>query len=83
MRGAILCALGMMLIDSSAMAADRPGALRRASCAVVKYYVAKYSEAAAESWARGHGATDAEIAAAKKCLAGPSAVQTASFAAKR
>jgi hypothetical protein len=31
------------------------------SCAVVRFYVAKYSEAAAETWARGYGAGDAEI----------------------
>src|SRR5947207_13762919 len=26
------------------------------SCGVVRFYVAKYSQAAAEKWARGHGA---------------------------
>src|SRR5205823_11553581 len=29
------------------------------SCGVVRFYVAKYSQAAAEKWARGHGAGDA------------------------
>jgi hypothetical protein len=38
------------------------------SCAVVRFYVAKYSEAAAETWARGHGAGDAEIEMARRCL---------------
>jgi hypothetical protein len=38
------------------------------SCAVVRFYVAKYSEAAAEKWARGHGAGDAEIETARRCL---------------
>src|SRR5246127_4862809 len=53
------------------------------SCAVVRFYVAKYSEAAAEKWARGHGAGDAEIETARRCLHGASAnVQTASLAAK-
>jgi hypothetical protein len=35
---------------------------------LVRFYVAKYSASAAESWARGHGATDAEIEAARHCL---------------
>jgi hypothetical protein len=35
---------------------------------VVRYYVAKYSASAAEMWARSHGATDAEIEAARRCL---------------
>jgi hypothetical protein len=51
------------------------------SCAVVRFYVAKYSESAAEKWARGHGAGDAEIETARRCLH-PSNVQTASLAAK-
>ena len=38
------------------------------SCAVVRFYVAKYSEAAAETWARGHGASNAEIETARRCL---------------
>lgn len=46
------------------------GTARHLSCAVVRFYVAKYSAAAAESWARSRGATDAEIATARKCLAG-------------
>ena len=37
-------------------------------CSVVRYYVARYSEAAAESWGRSKGATDAEIASARRCL---------------
>jgi hypothetical protein len=51
------------------------------SCAVVRFYVAKYAEAAAETWARGHGASDAEIEAARRCLHSAN-VQTASSAAK-
>ena len=42
--------------------------IHRASCTLVRFYVAKYSASAAESWARGHGATDAEIEAARHCL---------------
>lgn len=51
------------------------------SCGVVRFYVARYSEAAAEKWARGHGAGDAEIETARRCLHGAN-VQTASSAAK-
>ena len=40
----------------------------RVSCSVVRFYVAKYSAAAAESWARSRGATDAEIELARRCL---------------
>jgi hypothetical protein len=31
---------------------------QRASCTVVRYYVAKYSASAAEAWARSKGATE-------------------------
>ena len=54
-----------------ALAADRqPGVFQRASCTVVRYYVAKYSASAAEAWARSKGATEAEIDAAPSCLKG-------------
>jgi hypothetical protein len=53
---------------TQAGAAERPGILHRASCTVVRLYVAKYSAAAAEMWARSHGATEAEIEAARRCL---------------
>jgi hypothetical protein len=46
------------------------------SCAVVRFYVAKYSETAAERWARSHGASEAEIETARHCLHGAN-VQTA------
>jgi hypothetical protein len=52
------------------------------SCAVVRFYVAKYSEVAAEKWARSHGASDAEIETARRCLHGAATVQTASLAAR-
>jgi hypothetical protein len=51
-----------------AKASERSGVVHRASCTVVRYYVAKYSATAAEMWARSHGATDAEIEAARRCL---------------
>src|SRR3954462_4936710 len=51
------------------------------SCSVVRFYVGKYSEAAAERWARGHGAGEAEIETARRCLH-PANVQTASPAVR-
>ena len=51
------------------------------SCAIVRFYVAKYSEAAAETWARSHGASNAEIETARHCLHSVN-VQTASLAAR-
>src|SRR3954463_3920744 len=47
------------------------------SCGGVRFYVAKYAQAAAEKWARGHGAGDAEIERARRCLH-PANEQTAS-----
>jgi hypothetical protein len=44
--------------------------LRRVSCSVVRFYVAKYSQGAAEAYARSKGATEAEIASARRCLTG-------------
>jgi hypothetical protein len=74
MRGIAAVVLVLALCQSA-----EAGALRRISCAVVRLYwlyVAKYSEAAAESWARSHGATDVEIETARRCLG--SSLQTAS-----
>lgn len=53
---------------SSAIAGETRGPVRRASCIVVRYYVAKYTAEAAEAWARSKGATDAEIQAARNCI---------------
>jgi hypothetical protein len=69
----------ILLQGSLALASEKP--FRRVSCSVVRFYVAKYSVAAAETWARSRGATDIEIESARRCLGG-SAVQAASFAAK-
>jgi hypothetical protein len=55
-------------LASQAKAAERIGLVHRASCTVVRYYVAKYTAPAAEAWARSKGATDAEIEAARRCL---------------
>jgi hypothetical protein len=48
--------------------ANASGILHRASCTLVRFYVAKYSAPTAEAWARSKGATDAEIAAARLCI---------------
>ncbi len=51
-----------------AEAAEQSGLIHRASCSVVRFYVAKFSAYAAEAWARGHGASEAEIESARRCL---------------
>ncbi|WP_298244780.1 hypothetical protein [uncultured Bradyrhizobium sp.] len=67
-RGFALSA-ALFAFAPDAMAGEpQPGVFRRASCTVVRYYVAKYSAAAAETWARSKGATEAEIEAARRCL---------------
>jgi hypothetical protein len=65
MRGMVVVALTFSL--SSGAVAER-GLMQRVSCAMVRVYVAKYSASAAEMWARSHGATDAQIEAARECL---------------
>ena len=58
--------------------ASAEGIFHRASCSVVRYYVAKYSASMAEAWARSKGATEAEIETARRCIdSGPSRVRTA------
>lgn len=51
---------------AAARQADEP--IRRSSCALIRYYVAKYSAPAAEAWARSQGATEAEIQTARRCI---------------
>jgi hypothetical protein len=53
---------------ASEASAAEPGLLHRASCTVVRYYVAKYTAPVAEVWARSKGATEAEIDAARRCI---------------
>jgi hypothetical protein len=55
-------------LSSGALAGNHPGAMERMSCSVVRYYVARYSASTAEMWARSHGATEAQIEAARRCL---------------
>jgi hypothetical protein len=65
--GVLAIALVLGLVPN-ADARDRSGILHRMSCAMVRYYVALYSAAAAEQYARSKGATEAEIDAARRCL---------------
>ena len=74
MRRAILAFAALIALSQTATAG--------VSCAVVRFYVAKYSAAAAETWARSHGASDAEIETARRCLHPRANVQTASSAAR-
>ncbi|KWV46892.1 hypothetical protein AS156_20950 [Bradyrhizobium macuxiense] len=67
LRGIVISA-ALLTLAPDAAAGERGGVIRRVSCTVVRYYVARYSAAAAESWARAHGATDAEIDVARRCL---------------
>ena len=72
-----LCLLAVIFgLAPEASAGERPGIFHRASCSLVRYYVAKYSAPAAEAWARSKGASDAEIEAGRRCLNSAS-VQTA------
>ncbi len=70
MRGMSAAALVVCLssLSSGALAGGGAGVVHRASCTVVRYYVAKYSASAAEMWARSHGATESQIEAARLCL---------------
>src|SRR4029079_4699922 len=74
MRRAILAFAALIALSQTATAG--------VSCSVVRFYVAKYSEAAAEKWARNQGASDAEIATARRCLHPKPNVQTASSVAR-
>ena len=58
----------ILSLTPGAIAGSHSTILNRVSCTVVRYYVSRYSASTAEMWARGHGATDAEIEAARRCL---------------
>lgn len=77
MRYRWICAATMCLgLAPQAEAGERTELVHRASCAVVRFYVARYSASAAEMWARSHGATDAEIESARQCIKGAPAQTT-------
>ena len=59
---------GVVISISTARAGEGGGLVRRASCSLVRYYVARYSAPAAEAWARSRGATDADIETARRCI---------------
>jgi hypothetical protein len=66
-----LCTFIVILVSiPNAIAGEQGGMLHGVSCSVVRYYVAKYSASAAETWARGQGATEAQIEIARRCLKG-------------
>ena len=64
----VATSVGVMTSASTAGAAEASGLVRRASCTVVRYYVATYSAPVAEAWARNKGATDADIRTARRCI---------------
>jgi hypothetical protein len=64
----VLGAVALSLILSSFNSAANAGAIQRMTCSAVRFYVAKYSAPAAEAYARSHGASDAQIEAARRCL---------------
>ena len=75
-----LCVLAVWLASVCSVSATEQSAPRRGvTCGMVRYYVAKYTVATAEAYARKKGATDAEIEWAKGCLKGgnPAAVLSA------
>jgi hypothetical protein len=80
LRGTAALAIVLLQMPGAFAGERTAGLMHRVSCTLVRYYVGKYSEAAAEAWARGKGATDADIEAARRCLGGSTqAVQTAAW----
>jgi len=72
-----MAVLAILLGSASAADASEPSnILHRASCSMVRFYVAKYSAPVAEQWARSKGATDAEIETARRCIT-PETTRTA------
>jgi hypothetical protein len=60
--------IGAAAICSGLCAQAEAGESHRISCVIVRFYVAKYTAPAAETWARSKGATEADIEAARRCL---------------
>lgn len=60
--------VAVLIGSSQVAAASEQSAFRRVSCSVVRFYVAKYSQGAAEAWARSKGASETDIASARRCL---------------
>ena len=68
--------LGLAPVSASTASAGE-GIFPRASCSVVRYYVAKYSASMAEAYARSKGATVVVFVVARCCFDGGSRVRTA------
>jgi hypothetical protein len=75
-RAGTLAFLLLILVGSEAFASRHHRPTGRISCSEVRYYVAKYSAAVAEMYARNHGATDAQIERARRCLASNETAET-------
>jgi hypothetical protein len=71
----VATSVGVMMSASTAGAGEASGHVRRASCTLVRYYVAAYSAPVAEAWARSKGATDADIQTARRCITPQRTVQ--------
>jgi hypothetical protein len=76
MRAVGATALLLMTLCSEAHAVRQHRPAGRISCSDVRYYVAKYSAPVAEMYARGRGATDAQIERARRCLASSQTAET-------
>jgi len=68
-RVGVSVAFLLIPLGSEAFASRHHRPTARISCSEVRYYVAKYSASVAEMYARNHGATDAQIERARRCLA--------------
>ena len=56
------------ITTTTAKAGEARATVRRASCPVVRLYVAKYGAPVAEAWARNKGANEADIQTARRCI---------------
>jgi hypothetical protein len=72
--GAAVLFLITMSSEAYAARQHRPG--DRISCSEVRYYVARYSAAVVEMYARSHGATNFQIQRARRCLASNETAET-------
>nr|WP_246571912.1 hypothetical protein [Bradyrhizobium liaoningense] len=66
----------LIRLGSEALASRHHRPTGRISCSEVRYYVGKYSAPVAEMYARNHGATDAQIERARRCLASNETAET-------
>lgn len=75
-RAGAIVALLLIPLGSEAFASRYHRPTTRISCSEVRYYVAQYSAPVAETYARNHGATDAQIERARRCLASNETAET-------